>query len=287
MEKQNESAILEELQCPVCDCYMSPPIFICSKGHSICGECFKKVRICPKCRCSKHNTARNYSLEAIYAKLNIPCKYTESGCDVVLPGECIKKHQNVCKYIEIFCPFRYYADCQWRKHRGNLKCHLQERHPLSFYTREKQKFLSPNFIALKCYHYIYAVIYAHQEFFRLTWDINGVTGMTRWALYFIGPPDTAKLYSYKLEFYKTKKDAHAISLTFKTICEPKPENDTMKFVEHHCFYIHKTLLNDYCNDKGELNYKVTIYRPNNDHVTEIGSLLDDVNFNDNRSDQSE
>ncbi|KAG5868359.1 hypothetical protein JTB14_012503 [Gonioctena quinquepunctata] len=289
MEKLTEAAILEELCCPVCDHYMYPPIFLCNKGHSICEECFKKVKICPKCRGPKNHAARNFALEAIHAKLNIPCKNALSGCDVILSGEHIRKHQSFCFYTSMFCPFKYYDNCQWKQHRGKLKSHLLKKHSLNFYIREKQKFLSQHFPAIENYHYIYAVIHAHSQFFRLTWDINETTGMTRWAVYFIGHPEAAKNYSFKLEFSKVQSDDGVISapLTFKSVCEKKPEEDNVKFVDHNCFYIHRSLLNNYCSAGGELNYKVTIYNLKKEYISDIGLLFKEFKLKDDQSDQSE
>ncbi|CAH1118456.1 unnamed protein product [Phaedon cochleariae] len=260
MDKEIADAILEELLCPVCDHYMCPPIYLCVTGHSLCEDCFKKVKTCPKCRAAKSNNARNYALEGVHGKLNVPCKFAIYGCDFILPGEDIKKHQVFCSYARVHCPFRFYDNCQWNQSKTTLKAHLTKKHSLNFYLKDKQKFLSRSFTAIENYHYIYAVIFTYEEFFRLTWDLNETTGMTRWAVYYVGSPENAKNYSYKLEFCKDEAVSNSCPpLTYKSVCIAKPEKEDQKFVEHHCFYVHKNLLQDYCTEVGDLNYKVSIY----------------------------
>lgn len=176
MSDNLEKSILEELICPVCDNIMHPPICLCQNGCSLCSECFSKVKKCPKCRGTKNTNARNYALESIHSKLRVPCKYSFTGCEFVSLGKDITKHQAYCKFAPRSCPFRQYDTCEWKDVASKLKAHLIKKHPNNFYLKEKQRFLSQNFRSITTYHYIYAIIFAHDEFFRVTWDWNPVTG---------------------------------------------------------------------------------------------------------------
>ncbi|KAJ8928453.1 hypothetical protein NQ314_018990 [Rhamnusium bicolor] len=175
MTEALEKSLLEDLQCPVCDSYMCPPIRQCQKGHSICDHCFPKLKVCPKCRSPK-SQARSFALEAIHSKLKIPCRYAIAGCNFVSLGEHIRNHECFCKLAPKSCPFRNYDDCHWKDITSKLKSHLMKKHSSNFYQKEKQRFLSQNFRNITNYHYIYVVIHAHKDFFRLTWDIDEITG---------------------------------------------------------------------------------------------------------------
>lgn len=176
MSEDLEKKLLIEMECPVCDNIMCPPICQCQNGHSICNECFAKVKSCPSCRAPKNPLARSYALEAIHAKLRVPCKNTFAGCDHVSLGSNIVKHQTFCKYAKKLCPFTSYDQCTWVDLDSKLKSHLSKKHSSNFYVKEKQRFMSQNFKKIDAYHYIYAVVYAYKEFFRLTWDLDSVTG---------------------------------------------------------------------------------------------------------------
>lgn len=176
MASDLEKNILSELECPVCDNIMSPPICQCQNGHSICNECFQKVTICPSCRAPKHPIARSYALEAIHAKLRVPCNNAFAGCPYISLGADIVKHQKYCRFSKKACPFSTYDNCSWQDIYSKLKSHLTKKHSSNFYIRDKQRFMSQNFKKIDAYHYIYAVVYAHREFFRLTWDLDNLTG---------------------------------------------------------------------------------------------------------------
>lgn len=72
-DEEDIDVVKENLLCPVCDNYMCAPIRQCKTGHSICDQCFNKIKKCPKCRGPK-SEARCYTLEAIAAKLKLSCR---------------------------------------------------------------------------------------------------------------------------------------------------------------------------------------------------------------------
>uniref|UniRef100_A0A6P7FD53 E3 ubiquitin-protein ligase n=1 Tax=Diabrotica virgifera virgifera TaxID=50390 RepID=A0A6P7FD53_DIAVI len=264
MTSKVEKTIAELLCCPYCLSYMYPPINQCLNGHNICHECYFRVLTCPTCRESKSLVARNYTLEAIFSILNLPCKYNDLGCDYISVGEKIRNHEDYCWYKKKKCPFATYDTCPWIDSMFSLRNHLLKSHSPSFVESRKNHFTSTNFKGISSYHYIFAVIYVYGKFFRLTWELEKSSKMTAWAVYFMGSPEEASNYSYKLEILsgaETKKENR--HLMFKTVCDPKPENevnDINKFGDHNCFYIHKTLLDKYCKTNGDLQYLVTIYK---------------------------
>lgn len=105
--------------------------------------------------------------------------------------------------------------------------------------------------------------------------------MTRWAVYFLGPPEESKKYSFKLEFPNSDEDRNNPqgSLIYKSPCSHAPEKDSVKFHDHNCFYAHRNLLNEYCESSGHLNYRVTIYCNIKDEY-EINGLMQELSTED-------
>ncbi|KAJ0502545.1 putative transcription factor C2H2 family [Helianthus annuus] len=74
------SSVLELLKCPVCTNYMYPPIHQCRNGHTLCFECETHVQNqCPTCRQELGNI-RSFALEKFVQLLQLPCRYSSSGC---------------------------------------------------------------------------------------------------------------------------------------------------------------------------------------------------------------
>ncbi|XP_050295314.1 uncharacterized protein LOC126735388 [Anthonomus grandis grandis] len=118
-----DSEMLAELECPVCNEFMIPPIYICSTGHSVCSDCKAMVPICPSCRNTFAN-GRNFTLEKLTQKVKYPCKNREIGCGFVTTSDKIKKHQNSCELSENPCILK----CGWKGLAPGLYNHFRESH---------------------------------------------------------------------------------------------------------------------------------------------------------------
>lgn len=171
-----ENPILCALECPVCNEHMAPPIRQCIRGHSFCNRCFERVEFCPVCRSHKDPDARCWALEKIYEIIEIPCKNAYVGCLVRCKGEDIQHHVNECSYKIRSCPFKHYDECTWSSFSSNLEEHLNLNHSRNFYKNSWQVFVARNFKGMNTYQYIYIVIHAYDEFFRITWDLDELTG---------------------------------------------------------------------------------------------------------------
>lgn len=261
-DDEDLSVVKENLLCPVCDGYMYAPIRQCKTGHSICDQCFSKIKRCPKCRGPK-SEGRCYALESIAAKLMLSCRFKNIGCKFAAKGEAISFHEKDCSYSPISCPFRTYDNCSWVGYTSKLNNHCTKKHRNNFYSRGKQKFLALNFNKIKTYHYIYVLIHAYNQYFRLTWELDDETGITRWAIYLMGTKENAKKFAYKIEFPKDKHvefEDISRSLVFRSPCDVLPHDDAEKFIPHNYLMVHRDLLNTYCEESGDLNYTATIYK---------------------------
>lgn len=106
--------------------------------------------------------------------------------------------------------------------------------------------------------------------------------MSRWAVYYIGSPDDARKYSYKIEFPYPEEDRFNSqgSLVYKSPCYSAPERDNVKFNDHNCFYAHRNLLNGYVENIGHLNYRITIYCNTREEPDTISEMLDQLSTDD-------
>lgn len=106
--------------------------------------------------------------------------------------------------------------------------------------------------------------------------------MSRWAVYFLGSPEDAKKFSYKLEFpYPEDDHQHSqSSITYNSPCTSAPEKDNVQFSDHNCFYAHTSLLDAYCDNDGHLNFRLTIYSNIKEEYETFNGLLEEFNTED-------
>ncbi|KAJ8929367.1 hypothetical protein NQ314_017948 [Rhamnusium bicolor] len=69
--RKAKKIFLQMLECPLCKEYMSPPIYQCLSGHTICNTCKDKKESCSTCEAKIENT-RNYVLEDLSKKVELP-----------------------------------------------------------------------------------------------------------------------------------------------------------------------------------------------------------------------
>jgi Seven in absentia protein family len=127
----NESLVLnfninQCLECPVCMDFLCVPVFQCSNGHSICGQCTAKIdlEVCPICRIKLTKNFRNYSLEKILDNITTNCRF--EGCKEVINLSKRAEHQNHCRFnMNIECTF---PDCYWSG--PDLCLHLKTIHSI-------------------------------------------------------------------------------------------------------------------------------------------------------------
>lgn len=113
---------LEGFNCIICHLMFRPPIFLCERGHSICGQCRTLTATCSLCR-ENYSSIRNFSLETCIETLNHSCKF--ANCKTVLPFNLIESHENNCKWNEFKCPFK---NCKLRFPYEILKKHIETKH---------------------------------------------------------------------------------------------------------------------------------------------------------------
>lgn len=101
-ENSSTSTENSELNCPVCLEIPKKEIYLCSKGHSICGSCIETVKRCPACRTklsgSLTNRSRNFMAEALLDKMKFECPWKDFGCEDLISRDQFCNHEETCKF---------------------------------------------------------------------------------------------------------------------------------------------------------------------------------------------
>ncbi|KAF5298504.1 hypothetical protein FQR65_LT00046 [Abscondita terminalis] len=184
--------LLDEIECPICNEYMTPPIFICPTGHSICNSCRPKIRICPSCR-SEIQNSRNFALEKLTTVLEYRCKYWGFGCNLRLNYRKVELHQQHCSYAFEECPFKSLGWCNDRD--VDLIEHFRINHGGQLMKTNCNYLLNTDIKTG-----FYAVITPDKELFILCFE-----GTEQFKINFIhvinrGINKTKSPYKYKLQF---------------------------------------------------------------------------------------
>lgn len=91
----NHQAIIEALECLICQVLMSAPIYNCVTGHAICNGCKKKLTECPLCK-QQLTDSRNFALENIAISAQFFCSHRKQGCMFVGNVEQWLDHEKIC-----------------------------------------------------------------------------------------------------------------------------------------------------------------------------------------------
>lgn len=188
--------MLRELECPVCNEYMVPPIHQCVAGHSICGNCKTKVLECPTCR-DKIQDTRNFSLEKMTRLIKYHCKYRDFGCSFISTSDKIRNHESECKFGPYECPLKSYSSCRWLGKLSDIMVHAKAEH--------EENILEVEIITWPFQEDCededdidWFLIKAHGEVFKLLFKYEQHTFY--WSMQLVGPAEDAAKYMFELDF---------------------------------------------------------------------------------------
>jgi hypothetical protein len=121
----NTGILKNLLECPVC--LMVPrkaPIFQCTRGHIVCGECKPNIRTCPQCQIPMDNI-RSLVSEKVLEQLPTSCKYVDHGCQVEMMRDVLVEHEKNCQNRIVNCVA---LACQQKVPLSSLLSHLDSDH---------------------------------------------------------------------------------------------------------------------------------------------------------------
>lgn len=120
--------LLARYECPLCYSTCRSSIHTCEAGHSVCFNCFCRVRnMCPTCRCCLGGLRHTLS-EFVAKMMPYQCLNASAGCESVDLLPKITVHEKECKYRPCPCPYQVKA-CKWEGQMDSLIEHLRQKHP--------------------------------------------------------------------------------------------------------------------------------------------------------------
>ena len=186
--------MLQNIECPVCFSYMTPPIHQCTIGHSLCGDCFPKFNNCPTC-CGPIQLTRNFSLEQVCQFIKYPCKYSTNNCPFISTSNGIRSHEKTCVYGSVKCPIE---KCSWMNRHAKLVEHVQQEHKDAFLDLNNVTYIiNPN----EYENFTYVTTY-NDDIFTLQFEYGDDDCW--WCLQFLGSEEDASKYS--LDLHLTSAD---------------------------------------------------------------------------------
>jgi hypothetical protein len=245
--------LLNALECPVCMEYMTPPIFLCENGHSICSHCRPQLPLCPTCRRHFLSNARNVGLESIAVELDYPCR--NSGCDEVLPLEEITQHQAVCPHRPFECPLVHGSHCAWKGPHSLIKKHVMESHVR--YVREGSQSVSILNDVSSTPGYS-MVIFAFGQVFLQKCRMQDCQFYS--AVQYIGPKENAS--KYRFEFELSTSNGHHKVLVGDLVTSDSEDMQSVRRAGRCVMLDHNVIKCFMYEDK--LPYKLRLYEVDRD-----------------------
>ena len=248
-----EESLLSELQCPVCMEYMVPPIILCVNGHNICEICSSKITACPTCRDRILGT-RGLSLEKLAREVNYPCSYQMLGCEEVFVHDMVREHQHRCRYRPLQCPVpdtTEFVQCPWTGRYDDIEKHLMGEHLEYCYGHVTREFR-----VLECSVgdiFLSKFVFALNEVFFLT--LHTENDMFYAVLRYIGPPDRAAKYKYKVKFVNTDNTEGVTVLHLARSFDEKLD-DILN--SGNCGNLHNDVVRRLIDEEGNLKFKFEI-----------------------------
>jgi hypothetical protein len=168
----------------------------------------------------------------------------------------LAEHKVNCKYGQLTCPankLRGSIRCDWIGIYSEVKNHLMKRHECicTDYGKEELRHFSDSTSTLLCNKFVFV---DNEVFFRHFFWVDGMLGV---VVLYIGPPDNAAKYKYKVEFANTD-NTEGITVMHLTKSFIEDVNDI--FQSGNCGKLHNDVVRRLATQEGALKCKVEILR---------------------------
>ena len=217
-------------QCPVCLTLPICDIYQCKRGHIVCENCYDhmplKPLLCPTCRDPMPiSPIRNLTAEQALEYINLPCKFSDKGCQVVDNRTTIRKHMDECQDGAVKCPY-WYKPCTEKLQLGALVDHLRNDHNSPTYQMELSEYKGN---VLTCYwstqrgqSWPPCILCIGGETFLQCSMIRNST-MSSWLVY-LGTKEEANQYDGEMVLHKDAKNVWSgMRGRVYSICEGQEE----------------------------------------------------------------
>jgi E3 ubiquitin-protein ligase SIAH1 len=232
---------------------MKPPIYQCSNGHSVCGDCKKRVKDCPTCREPLLNI-RNLIAEKLANKVKCPCRNASRGCNEKSCLEVLKKHESVCPYRMYHCLVAEDNGCTWTGPRSDLVLHTEKNHAEHMYRSDICRIKHEEFNFQEQRKFSRIISFRDEIFwFRSEW--YPLERMLYEVVHYIGPQENASKYKYEHKLVSPSGDQ---KLVIENIvkCQSDVRENIHEF--ENCFLMHYKILKKFAQDGTALEYTVKV-----------------------------
>jgi len=231
-----------------------PPIKLCVNGHNICDICRSKITACPTCR-HPFLGATNVALEKLAREVKYPCLYEKFGCKEVFLHDTIREHQHRCQHRPHKCPVYKLPNvkCGWTGSHNDIKKHLMEKHRADCYEYVDGKYRVLRNIAarMSLSHFVFAL----NEVFCIRFQASN--GALYAVLQYIGQPENAAKYKYKVEFVN-KDDTEGVTVMHLARSFDEKLDDIFK--SGNCGKLHYDVVSRLKDEMAKLKFKIEILR---------------------------
>lgn len=248
LDEYTQKNMLKELECPVCQEYMYPPIFICSLGHSICNKCKHQLSKCPTCS-SEYGNTRNLTLENMLELIHFPCQNEVQGCTFLGDLHSSQEHNKNCKYNITKCPLP--SDCKWSGNISLISTHLRNKHNNTFIKLDHEIKRDLNLEEAE-----YNFVEYKNEVFRISCRHRRKTkNSIQWSFQKMISKTLPEIYKFEIQFIdQTANDRRFI---INDVVREVTNNNTEIF--NNALTISFLLLRPYIDPSNLLHYKLRIY----------------------------
>ncbi|CAG9087546.1 unnamed protein product [Plutella xylostella] len=186
-------------ECPVCMEAMCAPIFQCKVGHSLCHTCTSNLRppVCPICR-EDMTQMRNWQLEEILNKAQVPCPNKSRGCIYVTKTVDVEDHLKECIFRSMDCPLGVvFGKCSWNGQLKEMMDHFSQRHPENCNVTSDAEVVLKNINIKEDDRFVYLLAQGKLVFI-MTVKLDTLQNMAYWTVQHIGSKKAAQQHVYEI-----------------------------------------------------------------------------------------
>ena len=237
------------MKCAVCMEYMLSRIRMGVNGYNICDNCRPKLDDCPTCS-KRFLSTGNLDPGKLAQEVKFSCSHRQFGCAKGFAHDKLDEYQ-------IKCPAAIHnfvmEPCDWIGNYKEVKNHLIENHiVLCSYYGELE---SGNLHDYSHIWWFQKFVFVYGEvFFRMFVVRDGTFHV---AVQYIGPPDKASEYMYKVTFFN-ENNTEGVELMHLTRYFDKIREDIFK--PGNCEKLDGRVMSRLESQKGDLKYKLQIFR---------------------------
>lgn len=238
-----------DMECPVCQEVMIPPIYQCVVGHSVCDACKPKLKECPTCRNTIANT-RNFTLERISENLRYKCKNRIDGCTFETNSSGIRQHEVECKFNPHHCPLHNILNCDWLGKANKIFTHVKSKHPDHF---QDNSIFSVPYNSTCVSNESMKIMRVHGEIFKIRFNYSNQMKQVSCTVQFTGPNTEASRFMY--EMHVMDMNNTGLQLMSKKYCGASSDDiDDLK----HCTMWHLDMVLPFASTENLLKLRCVV-----------------------------